>query len=365
MRAHDTATPRNRGRSAVALLALTAFGCTTIRAPASAIGGAVPVEEGVARPQAELWLESGKPVTPAEQARASAEAHEALRQALAGRRLEEGDQLLVVRAQGVSRTPSHKSDQKAAVAGIVVGAVVIVAAVVIAVMAGGKGSGGGKGGGGAKVSGGGRPGGWTTATGGARGAGAVGAVRPSPPRVAGGAVRPSPPTVRPAPPVVRPRPPAGGWAPEVVTRHHHHGPVVNAWVGWSADLRVPLAPDAEVVDGPLLAEGPSESGWYAPLRSEVIEPATPEEGDAEEAGPTTAIVLPPLPPLGLEERGFFDGDLTRLELTLVDRATGVPRWVKRVEQEVDPRDARAVKALLDRALDEEKGWVRASAAEVG
>jgi hypothetical protein len=354
MRAHTTATPGSQGRTAVALLALTAFGCTTIRAPASAIGGTIPVEEGVARPQAELWLESGRPISPAEQARASAEAHQALRQALAGRRLDEGDQLLVVRAQGVSRTDSHRNDQKAAVAGIVVGAVVIVAAVVVAVVAG-KGGGGGKGsGGGAKVSGGGRPGGWSSAAGGARVAGAAGSVRPSPPRVAGGAVRP-------APPASRPRPPSGGWSPAPVAsrHHHHHDGSVNVWVGWSADWRVPLAPDAEVVDGPLLAEGPSPSGWYAPLRSEVLE--APEAPEAEEAAPATAIVLPPLPPLGVEERGFFDGDLTRLELTLVDRATGAPRWVKRVEKDVDPRDAKAVKALLDRALDEQKGWMRVGA----
>jgi hypothetical protein len=60
------------------------------------------------------------------------------------------------------------------------------------------------------------------------------------------------------------------------------------------------------------------------------------------------------------DRGYFAGDLLRLELTLVDRRTGTPLWVKTVECDADPRDPAAVRALLDGALDDPSGW---SAAE--
>jgi hypothetical protein len=52
-----------------------------------------------------------------------------------------GDAILVVRAQAVSRTAGRRADQKAAVAGIAVGAVVVAAVIVIA-LASGKGHGG-------------------------------------------------------------------------------------------------------------------------------------------------------------------------------------------------------------------------------
>jgi hypothetical protein len=60
--------------------------------------------------------------------------------------------------------------------------------------------------------------------------------------------------------------------------------------------------------------------------------------------------------MDVSRRGFFDDDMTRLELTLVDRATGRPLWVKIVERKADPRDAEAVRKLLDDALDQPGGW---------
>jgi hypothetical protein len=355
MHVQTTPAPSRRrpGFTAVALLSLAAFGCTTIRAPVTAIAPTIPVEDGRAAPQVELWLESGRPIAPRESERASAEVHAALRTALEGRRLDEGEQLLVVRAQGVSRTGSRKSDQTAAVAGIVVGAVVVVAAVVIAVVAGqgGGGKGGGKAGGkagGATASG--RPGSWAGVAGGGRGT-----VRPAPP---GGAR--AIPGGRPAPPVrlgapSRPAPPSGGWTRPHAPRHHHHAPVVNVWIGWSAEVRAPLLPLEVVEDGPVMvgAEQPPYA-WLPPSLDGAAEAEAEATGEAEAEA---AIRLPPLPPLELDERGFFDGDTLRLELTLVDRATGAPSWVKRVEKDVDPRDPRAVRALLDRALDDPKGWV--------
>jgi hypothetical protein len=116
-----TPIARARGRSAVALQVVTmttllTFGCTTVRAPVSAIDATVPVHGGTAEPQVELWLESAAAPTPAESARAVADAREALRQALHGRTLGDDD-VLVVRAQAVSRTQSHRNEQHAAIAG--------------------------------------------------------------------------------------------------------------------------------------------------------------------------------------------------------------------------------------------------------
>jgi hypothetical protein len=141
-----------------------------------------------------------------------------------------------------------------------------------------------------------------------------------------------------------------GWRPT-----HRSPPHTSVWIGWSAEVRVPWQP-VEVVDlepVPLPDRQPPWAWAPAPLEDLAAADGAPDE---EEAG---TIWLPPLPPLEVDERGFFAGDLLRLELTLVDRTTGEPLWVKRVEQGADPRDARAVQALLDGALDDPKGWVAA------
>lgn len=324
MRALAIASPRSTrsGLRAVALLVAFTFGCATVRVPASAIDPAVPVHDGAAEPQVELWLESGRRVTPEEAAQATAEARAALEQALSSRRVSEGEQLLVVRAQGVSRTDSRRSDQHAAMAGIAVGAIVIVAAVVVALVAG---KGGGKGGGGGKVAGkaGGKAGGRAVASG----------IRPAPVRVAA-APRPAPPP-GPAP---RPAPGTAVRPPPISRRSSHVA------VGVSADVQVPY---------PVAQEGaPGASYQYL---GRVSEPATASGQGAGE------LTLPPPEPLEVDRRGFFAKDLLRLELTLVDRHTGAPLWVKTVEAQTDPRDAAAVQALLDAALDDPSGWIAAAA----
>jgi hypothetical protein len=96
--------------------------------------------------------------------------------------------------------------------------------------------------------------------------------------------------------------------------------------------------------------GPAPAGW-----SDSLVTAPPPPPGADEAA-ITHVMLPPPPPLEVARRGFFARDSTRLELTLVDRATGTPLWVKTVEKEIDPRDAKAVRALLDGALDAPGGW---------
>jgi len=305
-----------RGLRAAALLALLAFGCTTVRVPASAIAPAIPVHGDAAEPQLELWLESGGQVSPSETARAAAEARAALDQALATRRVAEGEQMLVVRAQGVSRTGSRRAGQHAAVAAMVVGAVAVVVAVVAS-----KGS-GGKGAARARVPG----------------------VRPAPvPAAAPPPVRPGstwlPPPARAAPPTPWPRPVAGS----------HRGAAGTV----SADVQIvfPVSPPSP---GWVEAGGGPGSSPAAP----VPVPAGPVPPGAP---PAWTVVLPSPRPLDVADRGYFAGDLLRLELTLVDRRTGTPLWVKTVERDADPRDPAAVRALLDGALDDPSGWSAAEA----
>ncbi len=334
-----------------ALVALVAFGCTTVRAPASAIREEVPVREGHAVPQLELWIESARTISPAESERATAAARAALEAAVAARQDPEGEALLVVRAQGVARTASRRSDQRAAVAGMVVGAVVIVAAVVVmAVVSRGKGGGGGRGAtrgapaagaaghGAAKTSGVVGAAGHGAAAGATRLAGAR--PRPSPGRLPGMPGRPSPrPAARPGP-----------WLGPVP--HGHAGPFVSVELWYGLQL------------APTFSEPPGTPVWE-PLPPEIDAGAPPWEADdagppdAGEAAPLDTLVLAPPPELRVADRGFFAKDETVLELTWVDRQSGVPLRVKTVRAGVDPRDARKVRKLLDDALADEHGWTPA------
>jgi hypothetical protein len=294
-------TPRTRpsgvpaGLRRVAVLTALCFACATVRAPASTIDGTVPVRSGVPDPQLELWLESGKRISPQESEQATAEARAALQSAVARVAIPEGDTLLVVRAQGVARTSSRRTDQKAAMAGIVVGAVVVIAAVVVALVASK-----GKGGGGSAL---------------ARGA-------------AGKPV---------AVPRVRPPVPVGAPLPRPVARG---GPNVSVQV--FAGVEVP--PQREPPPG-YVAYAPSD-GWDGAA-------APPAPAPEQELA---AVTLPPPPPLDVDERGFFAGDALRLELVVVDRRTGAPLWSKIVDGEVDPRDAQGVERLLYDALADRGGW---------
>jgi hypothetical protein len=315
-----------RGLHAAALLTLLCFGCTTVRAPASAIAPTVPVRGGTAEPQLELWLESGRQVSPAESEQAAAEARAALRQAVADRQAIEGDAILVVRAQGVSRTRSRRSDQRAAVAGIAVGAVALVAIVVVAIVAG-KGSGGGP-----KLSG--------------------------VPRVAGGA-RPAArvvPAIRPSVPARIPAIAPGAHArvvPAAVRRGHASPPGMGVSV--YADVQLPLPVEAADAPPPGWddAHAPGADGtWGAPADA-----AAAEAFALQQVEELAAVTLWPPLPLDVEKRGFFAKDQLRLELILVDRHSGAVRSAKMVEDEADARDAASVRSVLDRALADPTGWI--------
>jgi hypothetical protein len=287
------------GLRRVAVLTVFAFGCATVRVPASTIPDSSPVHGSFAEPQVELWLESGKNVSPAESAEASAQAKAALQSALSRVSAPQGDAILAVRAQGVARTSSRKTDQRAATAGIVVGAVVVVAAVVVALVASKGRSGGGSA---------------------ARGASA------------------RPPPV----PRVRPGPPPGTPLPRAAPRS---GPSVSVNVFAGIEVPPPDAPPGQYVyvDPPPV--------WGTPVPPP---PPPPPEGEL------TAVSLPPPPPLDLENRGFFDGDTVRLELVVVDRHSGAPLWTKTVDGEIDPRDAAAVEQLLYDAVADQTGWTQAT-----
>lgn len=331
----ESTRPARPGLRHVAILALLTFGCTTVRAPASAIGETVAVNDGAAEPQLELWIESARAVPPAESERVAGEAREVLRRALEGRSAPEADEVLVVREQGVTRTASRRSDQRNATIGMVVGAVVVVAAIVVlAVTSRGKGGGGKGGSGGAR--------------GGGRSAAPGRAIAPAgrPTGVSrGGAPAllavPRPAPGRPAPASrVGPRPAPGRMSG------------APAWSGWPSGPSFELGVWFQV--GALEPYWDPSAGfepapWPAPLPDPGPGLAAPEE-------PITAVTLAPPPPLPVGDRGFWAGDETTLELVRVDRWTGLPRWVKTVRAGVDPRDAAAVRRLLDRALADEKGW---------
>ncbi len=319
--AHDRPS-RPRGFRAVALVALLSLSCTTVRVPASGIPASVQIRGETAEPQVELWVESGNDVSPAEAAKAAADARAALEQALAGRRLGDGGQLLVVRAQGVSRTVSRRTDQTAAAAGLVVAAVVIVAVAVVALAAAGK---SGK-----------APSAHPAPAPGARPAPVPGAVatHPAPAPAPAAFPRPALPTPTPPAPVAVRAPPRPSGGPG-------HGEIGFAF-GANIQVEAPPAPD-----------GPPAAVWSESIVTGPPPPTPPPP--PPEPGPDE-IVLPPPPPLDVERRGFFAGDSTRLELTLVDRATMRPLWVKAVESKDDPRDTAAVRALLDRALADPRWW---------
>jgi hypothetical protein len=292
------------------LLTVLTFGCATVRVPVSELGEPDPAPRGVAiaEPQVELWLESGDSPSPAERDEALARARAALTQALArhGSAEEATETVLYVRERAVARTSSRRSDQSLATAGMVIGAVVVVAAVI-----------------------------WAIVEGRSPGSKSRSSVRPS--------TRPAPsPGTAPAPrPAVRPRGGGGGSGVDVavgVAVHIPIGPVPYPYPDAAPPIaQMPQPPDA--------GEDPA-SPWQD------------EDEAAELADPAPA--LPPVPELGLDERGYFAGDVVVLDLTLVDRRTGKPVWTRTVRDEIDPRDHAAVARAVDRALAGEP-WSRPTA----
>jgi hypothetical protein len=304
-----------RGLRFLALATAVSFGCATVRVPASGIADPVPVHDGYPEPQVAIWVEDTNGVSPEESRRASEAAREAIVEAIAGRTEYEGDAVLVVRAQGVTRTPARRKDQKLAIAGIVVGSVVVVAAVVAMVVAG-KGKGGG---GAAKAKAAPKPAGTKVAA--AAGSGAR--VAPAPGR---------------------------GTVPRPLSRHaSRRARVIVPSVGVWIDATGTPAP------APLPAPDRAEAPARAPASWD--DDGSDADGSGE-AAPVAEVSLAAPPELPLGERGFFAGDELLLELVLVDRHDGTPLWRKEVHAKVNPCDARAVRRVVDGALGSE-GWMPA------
>ncbi len=355
-------TPRGRTPSLqrVAVLCSALLACTTVRTPVSTIDEAVRVRDGRAEPQLELWVESGKPLTPAEVAQARAAALGALEDALAGRAEPESGSLLVVRAQGVSRTGGRRGDQAAAAAGLVVGAVAIAAVTVVALTSGG-------GGGGSHSS--------HRGSGGGRGIRAPGRAGGSLAGAAAGAARPprfpvaSAPRTFPLAPAPRhfPSAPAPG-APHWGGRPWRHapgpGPVLDVELGywWFVPVRPwgPYYGDAPEPLPPALAAPPAEDGGDA---GDALPQEPADAGEPQEPMPELEeLHLAPPPPFPLAERGYFDGDRMVLDAVIVDRSTGATLWVKKVSRPGDLRNPGAVHAAVD-ALLEGGGWMPPAAGD--
>jgi hypothetical protein len=290
---------------AVALLAVLTFGCATVRVPVSELGEPAPPPRGVAiaEPQVELWLESGDSPSPAERGDALARSRDALERALERHEGPEdgADTVLYVRERAVARTSSRRSDQAAATAGMVIGAVVVVAVVI-----------------------------WAIVEGRSPGSKSKSSVR--------SAARPAPrPGTAPAPrPAARPQVGGGLDVAIGVAVHIPIGPVPYPYP----------YPDA---GPPIESQPPSGSDE---------DPAAPWEEDAVGVDPAPA--LPPVPELGLDERGYFAGDVVVLDLTVVDRRSGQPVWTRTVREEIDPSDPAAMARAIARALAS-KPWARPAA----
>lgn len=327
--------------------------CTTVRTQVSTIPTDVVLEDGRAEPQIDLWIESNRPLSGEQEREYRAQARAALEAALAGRGQPEGDAVLVVRSQGISRTAGRRGDQTAAKVGLIVGAVAVVTLVILAVIADGNG--------------------------GHHASRAPSASQAAPHAPAAPRPGVAPPRFAPPGPVVAPRRP---FAPPFVSAPRV--PAVRP-----APLPRPLAP---AFAGPGL--GPYgrgdaevgiavELGWWWPIAVEPEPPPYlyPPPPPAERAAPAPApgaaapgegtpggpppegappeqrqrrVRIPP-EPFTLDDRGFFDGDRLELEAILLDRKTGEALWTKRVTRKADPRDARAVRAAVDELL-KEAGW---------
>ena len=141
---------------------------------------------------------------------------------------------------------------------------------------------------------------------------------------------------------------------------------------WSA-VGIVVVVVAVVVAAVLLSRSKSSSGGSRGARAAV--PATPRVGPVARAPLFVPRPYVPPPPIGvsvgfdvvvpvapvmpvpyadpeprLSARGWFDGDEVEMTAELVDPGTGAVSWRRTVRAGIDPRDANAVSALLDKAL---------------
>ena len=339
---YNPAVPMRR----VALLTIFAFGCATVRVPVRVGSQPADAPGVIAPPITELWIESSEEVPAELSAQADAQARAAIDQALAGREIASDaagatDAVLFVRERAVATTEARQSQQTWAKVGIVASIVLVVAAIVIIAVSS-KGS--------SPSASSGKSGGHATAP---KASGPPVSVKPR-------AVPASPravPRIGPVPApgrVIPPPPPAYAW--------RHDSPI---FIGFHFDFWIPprplvLAPEEEEPwyapdPPPPLAPGdePPPFGPAPPGESALAE-AEPPPPD-EEPGPIASVALQ-LPPLAnevsfrVDDRSFFDGPRTAIQLDLLDRATGRLLWSKAVSAGADPLDPGAVARVLDEAF---------------
>jgi hypothetical protein len=315
-----------------ALWTLLAFGCTTVRVPVTALEQPADAAGTIAPPITELWLESSEEVPPAVAASADARARAALWAALAGVEVPATaagatDAVLFVRERAVGLTEERRSQQNWAKVGIVVGIVVVAAVVVYLAVKGG----------------------------GSNGSSAPAKAAPAPSAPAPVAVRPHVVPVTPHPPI----PPSVGHAVP------YPGPYRSAPVEIAFFFQFSIPPRPLV----LAPETPPDDPWGAPgppfaLDAAPYDPDDVAEPPPPDPGPIAAVALQ-LPPLAeavnfpVEDRGFFAGPHTALQLDLVDRASGRLLWSRAVAGGEDPLDEGAMAKLVDEAL-EGQAWARRS-----
>ncbi|HYG69536.1 MAG TPA: hypothetical protein VD838_17815, partial [Anaeromyxobacteraceae bacterium] len=133
--------------------------------------------------------------------------------------------------------------------------------------------------------------------------------------------------------------------------HRHHGGGVDVALGVGVQIPLTPGPQAYPDAAPPVGQPRRAEGGEDPVGP------WPAEG-ARETDPAPA--LPPVAELGLDDRGWFAGDVVVLDLTLVDRRSGRPIWTRTVREEIDPRDAAAVARAVDRALQGQP-WARGAA----
>ena len=317
----------------IALLTLFAFGCATVRMPVTAASGPADAAGSIAPPITELWLESSDTIPDEVALAADGEARAAMASALAGREIPATaagatDAVLFVRERAVGVTAERRRQQTWAKVGMVVGFVVVaVAAVYLATR--GKGS--------------------SSASSG-KSASAPHTATPV-------SVKPRAPPAAPigrVPAPVAPRPVLGG------------GPAPRGWntspffFGFYFNFWIPPRPLV------LAPEGEDEDPWGPPgpppplALDAVPPPAPPPEEAADVAEPPPpeplAAIVVQLPPLSdkvnfsVDDRGFFDGTRTAVQLDLIDRASGRLLWSNAVSSGADPLDAGEVTKLVDEAL---------------
>ena len=317
----------------IAILTVLAFGCATVRVPVSAPAEPVDGAGVIAPPMVELWIESSEEVPSQLAEKTDGQVRAALGEALAQRQIPANaagaqDAVLFVRERAVALTEARHSQQNWAKVGIVVGIVVVVVALVAVAVSGGKGS-----------------------------SPSAKAPKATAPKAAPVAVRPRAPVA----PVAQAVPHVARAVPLQPVRYYRPAPI---FIGFSVDFWIPPRPL-------ILAPEPGyEEPWYPPDAPPPLAPEEPvmEASSLSDAPPppdpepfaSVALQLPPLAEAAtfpVQDRGFFAGPQTAIQLDLLDRATGELLWSKVVSAGADPTDAKALSKMLTDAFAG-TGWAR-------